>query len=462
MGLNQLSSTVPAASVRAAGTSQVVPPFGGHSALVFLLQVGLLLGTALVLGRVAVRLRLPAIVGELAAGIVLGPSVLSAGLPRLSAWLLPQRPAQMNLLDAAAQLGVLLLVALTGMQLDLKLLRRRGGTAASVALAALLVPLAAGLACGRLAPVALRGNVRPAVFAAFLAVAVAASAVPVIAKTLGDLRLLHRNVGQLILAAGALDDMIAWLLLSLVASVAVAGVHVGVVLPAVGKLLAVLLVFVLAGPPFARRVLHVAGDGAGGMQGRLAAAVVLVVLSAALTSALGLEGVLGAFLCGIVLGVCGGPRDWIEPLRAMVGGVLAPLYFATAGLRVQLSALGRPEVAFWALVITAAAVLSKFGGAWIGARLGRVGRWEALAIGAGLNARGVVEIVIASTGVSLGILNTASYTIIVLVAVLTSVMAPPILRTAMRRVEDTAQERLRQQAWDEAGSAPSESEAAHG
>jgi Kef-type K+ transport system membrane component KefB len=132
--------------------------------------------------------------------------------------------------------------------------------------------------------------------------------------------------------------------------------------------------------------------------------------------------------------------------------VLAPIFLACAGLRVDLTALADPAVLVAGCCLLAIAVSGKFAGAYAGARLSRLTHWEGIALGAGLNARGVVEIVVASVGLRLGVLTTAAYTIVVLIAVFTSVMAPPMLRWSMRRVETTAAEHLREAelaAWTE-------------
>jgi Kef-type K+ transport system membrane component KefB len=130
-------------------------------------------------------------------------------------------------------------------------------------------------------------------------------------------------------------------------------------------------------------------------------------------------------------------------LRAVVVAVLAPLFFATAGLRMDLTALRRPDVLGFAMLVLVGAVVGKFAGAYLGARLCRLDRWEALALGAGMNARGVVEVIVAMVGLRLGVLSTELYTIIVLVALATSLMAPPILRFAMAHVDCSDAERER-------------------
>src|SRR5205823_231165 len=175
-----------------------------------------------------------------------------------------------------------------------------------------------------------------------------------------------------------------------------------------------------------------------------AAAAVVVLLGAAASQALGLEAVFGGFVAGVLL-TAARPEDQkrLAPLRTVTMSVLAPLFLASAGLRVDLGALGHPAVLLAGLVILLLAIVGKFAGGYAGARLSRLSHWEGLALGAGLNSRGVVEVVVASVGLRLGILTTATYTIVVLIAVITSVTAPPMLRWAMARVEHNAEERLR-------------------
>ncbi len=419
----------------------VVPPLTGDPLLVFLLQIGLLLAAALLLGRLATRFGLPAIAGELSAGLLLGPSILGVLLPGTSDWLFPQDANQMHLLDGVGQVGVLLLVAITGMHLDLSLLRTKAATAAAVSGAGLLVPLGLGVGAGFLVPATLRGDgSSTVVFALFLGIAMCVSAVPVIAKTLIDMKLEHRAIGQLILLAGTVDDAVGWILLSVVVAMATAGLTAGGVLASVASLIGVVLVMATIGRRIVTATMRIA-TRAHDRTVPMAVAVVWVLLCAAATHALHLEAVFGAFLCGIALGTCRG--EWVAPLRAVVLSVLAPLFFATAGLRLDLTALLRPEVALVALVLTALAIVGKFAGAGIGAAVSGLNRWEALALGAGMNARGVVQIIIASVGLTTGILGTEMYTIIVLIALITSVMAAPILRFAADRIERTPAEERR-------------------
>jgi Kef-type K+ transport system membrane component KefB len=422
-----------------------VAPLGAHELLVFLLQVALLLGLALALGRLASRYGLPAVVGELLVGVLLGPSVLLRLAPGLSHRLFPGSPEQMHLLDTVAQLGVLLLVGVTGMHLDLDLVRRHGRTAALVSGGGLVVPLGLGIGAAFLLPGALvpDGTDR-GVFALFLGVAMCVSAIPVIAKTLMEMRLLHRNIGQLTLTAGVIDDVFGWFMLSVVSSVAVAGMSGAPVLKALASVALVALVVLTVGRLLVRHIFRlVRRSSEPGVT--TAAAVAVILLAAAATHALRLEPVLGAFLGGVLIGREGKaePAE-LAPLRMIALSVLAPVFFATAGLRMDLGALAEPSVALAGLAMLGVAIAGKFLGAWAGASLSGLNRWEALALGAGLNTRGVIEIVVGMVGLRLGILSVAVYTIVVLVAVVTSVMAPPILRRAISRVERTAEEEIRE------------------
>jgi len=173
----------------------------------------------------------------------------------------------------------------------------------------------------------------------------------------------------------------------------------------------------------------------------------MVLLAAAGTQALGFEAVLGAFVAGIVIGSCGAlDPPALAPLRSVVATILAPLFFATAGLRIDLTELRHLDVLAAAAAILLVAIAGKFAGAAIGALSSRLGPWQALALGASMNARGVIQIVVANVGVRVGVLDTASYTIVILVAVVTSLMAAPILRWAMSRIEDTPEEHERRAA----------------
>lgn len=420
-------------------------PLPAHQLLLFLIQVALLLGLALLLGRLALRWGLPALVGELTAGILLGASVLGHLPGGLSDLLRLQDSDQRHLVDAVGQIGVLLLVGITGSQLDLSFLRRRTGTVLWVSGGGLIVPLTGGIALGLLLPASAMAEAgdRP-VFALFLGVAMAVSAIPVIAKTLLDLRLMHREIGQLIVGSAVLDDAVGWLLLSVVSAMATSGFSGPGLALAVGLLVAITGLTLLVGRPLMRPVLR-----------RLdlhddpcidsALVVTVVIVFAALAHGLKMEPVFGAFLAGVLLNSTKALNQRrLAPLRTVVLGVLAPLFFATVGLILNPGLLADPEVALIGVIVLAVAVGGKFIGAYAGGRAARLSHWEALSAGAGLNARGVIEIIIATVGLRLGVLTPAMFTIIVLVALATSLLAPVVLRRTARHIPITDSDRTRE------------------
>jgi hypothetical protein len=197
---------------------------------------------------------MPAIVGELCAGVLLGPSVLEQLSPGISHWLLPRETGQFHMLDATAQLGVLLLVALTGIHMDLSLIRRRRSAILRISVLGLVVPLALGVGAGLLLPDSLVPDAADrTTFALFLGIVMGVSAIPVIAKTLMDLRLLHRNIGQLTLCAVMVDDMVGWLLLSVVSAMATTGIRAGNITVSLAWPLVVVLAAVVLRPVLRHR-----------------------------------------------------------------------------------------------------------------------------------------------------------------------------------------------------------------
>jgi Kef-type K+ transport system membrane component KefB len=258
----------------------------------------------------------------------------------------------------------------------------------------------------------------------------------VIARTLLDLGLLSGPVGQRVMTAAVVDDVVGWILLSVVSGLATTGFRAGALAVTVGALAAVPVLAGACGAvlrPAWRWLEREAAPGA-----VLAASVGLIVLSGAGMAALGMEPILGGLLAGLLIGNSS-HRDtrftaWNGPLGTAVLWVLAPIFFATAGLRMDLAALARPGGLALAGLFVLVAIVGKFAGVYAGARIGRLGHWEGVALGAGLNARGVIQVIVATVGLRLGILTPELYTAIILTALLTSILAGPWLSYAVRRI----------------------------
>lgn len=411
----------------------MLEPLGHHELLLFWTQLLVLFVTARALGLLAQRVGQPSVVGELAAGLVIGPSLFGRIAPEAAQWLFPGDAEHSGTLLAVAWIGVILLLVETGFETDVKLLGRIGRSTAMVPLGSLLLPLGLGIGMGALMPDTFVADDRT-IFALFMGVCLAVSSLPVVAKILIELNLMRRNVGQVIIVAGMVDDIVGWLMLSALAGAAAAG---GFQMARLGlTILALVLFVVLAftlgqrGTDALLRSARKRADGSGVLP--LTAVMVVVLAFAVVTQAIGIEAVFGAFAAGIVVARSRWfPKEIERTLHVVTHGVFAPIFFATAGMYVDLGALADREVATWAAIVLAVASFAKLAGSYAGARLGPLGHREALAVGVGLNARGALEIIIATIALSLGVFNQDAYTVIVLLAMATSMAAPPLLRWAL-------------------------------
>jgi Kef-type K+ transport system membrane component KefB len=417
-----------------------------HAVLILLLQIAILLLVARLLGEVMRKLKQPAVVGELAAGVLLGPSIFGALLPELQGAVFPKSQHQSDLLGVVSWIGVLFLLVVTGLETDLGLIKRRGKAALTVSAGGIVVPFASGVALGWFLPERyLADPSHRLVFALFMAVAMSISAVPVIAKVLMDLKLMRRDIGQLIMASAMTDDTIGWILLSVVAGLVTAGkvslISVG---ESIGGAALVLTFAFTIGTPIVARIISAADKFSGGVNTQVSVILVLAMGAAAGTHHLGIEAVLGAFIVGIL--VAQAPRfrkDAGHALEIVTASFLAPIFFASAGLKVDLLRLADKEVFVVGIIVLGIACAGKFIGAYIGAAAAGISHWERLALGSGMNARGAMEIVVATVGLALGVLTIEMYSIVVMIAIVTSMMAPPLLRWTLSRVRIDADEAKR-------------------
>ena len=421
-------------------------PLTEHQLLVFWLQLLVLVAAARGLGGLMRRVGQPAVVGELAAGLLIGPSVLGRVAPDVFAFLFPTDPVNSGLLLAVSWIGVALLLVVTGFETDLKLLARLGRSSLTVSIGSLVVPLIFGYVLGTMLPDTFYGERGTMVtFAAFMAVALSISALPVVAKILMDMNLMRRNIGQVIVAAGMANDLIGWILLGALSGVVTSGaLELGKLATTVGAMVLFIVGMLTVGQRVVDAALRRARQGSTQTITGFTVAVLAMLAAGALTQALHVEAVLGAFVAGIVLGRSRYQAEEVtHTIEVVTHSFFAPVFFATAGLFVDLGLLADPTTGLWAVAVVAVGAASKLIGSFVGARAGGMTGIEGLAIGVGLNARGAIEIVIATVGLSLGVLNARSYTVVVVLAMATSMMAPPLLRTVLRRVRTGGEETAR-------------------
>jgi len=416
------------------------------SVVVFVTQLVVLLIAGRLAGELMQRIGQPQVIGQIIAGVLVGPSVLGSLAP--AAWhsLFPDSHAQKAMLDAVAQLGILLLLLLTGMETDLGVFRDARRPAMSISVTGIVVPFACGVALGALLPEAMLPNSgRRLITALFLGTALAISSVKIVALVVRDLGFVRRTVGQVIIAAAILDDTIGWLIVAVILGLAVRGTIdvTAITLTVVGTVVFLVASFT-AGQRLVFLVLRWSIDHLTSEMATVTTILIVAGLLALLTNAIGVSLVLGAFVAGVLIGQSPLLTQRIDAqLRGLIVGLFMPVFFALAGLSTDLEALGQRGFLALAGGLIVLASVGKFLGAFLGGRIGGLTDAESFAVGCGMNARGSTEIIVASIGLSMGALSQQLFTAIVAMAVVTTMAMPPMLRWALRRLPLSAQEKAR-------------------
>ena len=426
------------------------------SEVVFFIQVAILIVAGRIGGELMQRIGQPAVMGQLVAGIVLGPSFFGVVLPDLQATVFPPDAQQRGMLDAVAQLGVLLLLLLTGMETDLRLVRRVGPPALFVSLAGIAVPFALGFLVGEVAPAWIIPNPEMRVVTSlFLGTALSIASVKIVAMVVRDLGFLRRNVGQIILASAVLDDTLGWIIIGVISGLATSGT-----LQVSGILLTVLgvVVFLVASLTVGRRAVSLlirwTNDNLVSEMPVISVILAVTLGMALITQWIGVHTVLGAFVAGVLIGESPILTKHIdEELRGLITALFMPVFFCLAGLSADLTVLANPTLLALTVGLILIASLGKFGGAFIGGWLGGLSFRERVALACGMNARGSTEVIVATIGLSIGALNRDLYTMIVTMAVVTTLAMPPMLRWALNRLplEAEEKERLEREEFEEKG-----------
>jgi len=442
LALSVLSIATAANAWAATGASS------GGSESIFIAELGLLLLVGRVMGEVAQRIGQPAVMGQLVGGLLLGPSFFGWIWPSAQHALFPGAPEQKNMIDAVSQLGILMLLLLTGMETDLPLVRRVGRTAVTVAVAGVTLPFVCGFALGELLPDALlpKPDAR-LVTAIFLGTALSISSVKIVAIVVREMDFMRRDLGQIIVAAAILEDTIGWVIIAVAFGLASAGTidawFVGRSIVGTALFMAISLTI---GRRVVFRLIRWVNDN---FESEFAVITMILVVMAAMalmTQAIGVNTVLGAFVAGILVGES--PiltRHIEEQLRGLITALFMPVFFGLAGLSADVTVLRNPHLALLAAALILIASIGKFSGAFIGGKLGGLTRAESLALGCGMNARGSTEVIVATIGLSVGVLNQNLFTLIVTMAVVTTLAMPPMLRWALARLPLRKRERIRLQ-----------------
>ncbi|WP_438618617.1 cation:proton antiporter domain-containing protein [Oryzifoliimicrobium ureilyticus] len=426
----------------------------GPSEALFLIQVVVLVVLGRLLGEAMVRIGQPSIMGQIIGGILLGPSVFGLLMPGLQSTLFPDIATQKAMTDAVAQLGILFLLLLAGMETDLALALRLRRAAAGVSLSGIVVPFAFGFGLGEILPASLLPNPDARlVTSLFIGTALSISSVKIVASVVREMDFMRRNVGQLIVASAIIDDTVGWVIIAVTFSLAENGaVDLRTVAESVIGTIAFMAFSFTIGRRIVFEIIRWTNDKFKSDLPVLSAIVAIMGVMAIVTDAIGVHTVLGAFVAGILVGQSPILTRQIETqLRALTTALFMPVFFGLTGLHTDLSVLADPSILLLAIGLIVIASIGKFGGAFVGAKFGGFSNAEAMALGCGMNARGSTEVIVASIGLSVGVLDERLFSVIVAMAVVTTMAMPPSLRWALARLPMRAEEkhRLKQEAFEE-------------
>src|SRR3954471_8072065 len=416
------------------------------SEFIFIVQIVLLITVGRGLGEIMQRLGQPSVMGELLAGLLLGPSLFGWLWPAAQSAIFPPAPEQKALIEGLAQFGILLLLLLTGMETDLKLVRKVGKAAVAISVAGIVAPFCCGFALGQVLPESLLPHPEQRLVASlFLGTALSISSVKIVAVVVREMNFMRRDVGQIIVATAVIDDTIGWIIIAIIFSIASRGsLDLLSVAQAVLGTLAFLAVSFTIGRRLAFRLIRWANDHLVSSAAVITVILLLMCGMALTTRLIGVHTVLGAFIAGVLVGES--PiltRQIDERLRGLITSLFMPVFFGLAGLSADLTLLKDPNLLLLTGALVLIASIGKFGGAFAGGAMGGLTGKESLALASGMNARGSTEVIIATIGLSMGVLSQNLFSMIVTMAILTTMAMPPMLRAALARLPLAEDEKAR-------------------
>ena len=406
-------------------------------AILFFLQLAVILGICRLVGFLASKIGQPQVVGEMIAGVLMGPSLFGLLLPSWQRQVFPQG-VPMSILYASSQVGLVLYMFLIGVEFDTNLIRHRLRSAISVSLAGIVTPLV----LGSLLALLLVG--RPGFFShqvviweamLFLGAAIAITAFPMLARIIFERGLAGTSLGTLALAAGSTDDAVSWCILAVVLAVFKQNAAIAIFAVVGGILYAVVTLTI------GRQLLRILGTMAqsrGGISGPMLTIVLLLVMFCAwLTDAIGIYAIFGGFILGIAMprGIFAKHlRNILEPI---VTNFMLPLFFVYSGLNTSIGLVNSWLLWGITLLVLLAAVFGKGIACWLAALLNKEPNREALAIGSLMNARGLMELILLNIGLQQGIITPTLFTMLVLMAIVTTLMASPLFEFVYGRYRTT-------------------------
>jgi Kef-type K+ transport system membrane component KefB/nucleotide-binding universal stress UspA family protein len=419
---------------------------GGTGEAILVAEILLLLLIGRGLGEVMQRFGQPAVIGQLLAGLILGPSLFGWLWPHAHDFIFPKSPEQKGLITGLANIGVMLLLLLTGMETDLKLVRKVGAPAIAISATGVAVPFICGFALGQFIPDSILPAAQHRLIASlFLGTALSISSIKIVAMVVREMHFTRRNLGQIIVASAIMEDTTGWIILSLILGIAGAG---GIALGSLAKTVIGTVAFLVLAYTVGRKLvfwlIRWVNDTFVSDYAVVTAILIVMCLMALTTQLIGVNTVLGAFVAGVLVGESPILSKHIEDqLRGFITAFMMPIFFGLSGLSADLTILKDGHMALLTLGLVAIASIGKFGGAFSGGVMSGLSMRESLALGCAMNARGSTEVIVASIGLTMGALTQNLYTMIVTMAVITTMAMPPMLRWALRRLPISKEEKTR-------------------
>jgi Kef-type K+ transport system membrane component KefB len=407
-------------------STEIIIEAFSHPVPIFLLQLILIIIAAQVCGFIFKKIGQPAVMGEIIAGIILGPSVVGALFPGFSSFVFPA--SSLGNLQMLSQVGLILFMFVIGMELDLNIIRKKAKSAVLISNISIIIPYALGV----LLSFWLKDDFCPPgvpfyAFSLFIGIAMSITAFPVLARIIRERNLTNTRMGSIAIISAATGDIAGWCILAVVIAIAKAG-SIGTSLYTLAFAIVYVLIMLLAIRPMLKKMSANKTTNEDVKRSTIATIFIVLLLSSYCAEVIGIHALFGAFMAGVIM-----PLEWdfrkliINKIEDLALVMLLPIFFIFTGLRTQIGLLN--DVSLWGVcgVIILFAVIGKLGGSAIAARIAGETAHDSLAIGALMNTRGLMELIILNIGYDLGILDPQVFAMMVIMALVTTFMTSPLL-----------------------------------
>ncbi|BAN36555.1 putative Na/H(+) antiporter [Sulfuricella denitrificans skB26] len=401
-----------------------------------LLQLAVIVLAARIGGTIALRIRQSAVVGEIVMGILLGPSLFGLLFPDLFQYVFHSgAPEPMQMLS---QIGLVLLMFQIGLEFDFSHLseNRHRKTMLWVAAASLIAPFALGYGIGQVSAPILSPGAHPGASALFIATAFSITALPILGRIMMEFDMTRTSIGVIAISAAAINDVIGWLLLALITTLTLSNFDAASFALKVALVLVFFVVSWFAVRPLMKRILHRFDARSGALTNNLLGIVLAAIfMSAMITYQLGIFAIFGGFMMGVLLhDEHAFVATWRARISPFVMVFFLPIFFTYTGLRTNIGSLDSSAAWGWCVLIVFLATLGKFGGAYLAARATGMSRIESKILGIMMNTRALMELIVINVGYDLGVISQQMFTILVIMAIFSTVITSPLLRRWLPRI----------------------------